>query len=140
MQQCVYETKICDIDDLQKCLLQTWFDFEHNVIEAAIIDQWRDRLRLCICWLRKLWIHAAKLLPTALREAQSAGIYVSYSETDFEGSRPAEATHCTDGGGVKFGTEGLLLRVKFHSHRCNDKGIGPPKLKFFIEIWSKCGI
>jgi len=26
MQQCVYETKICDIDDLRKCLMQTWFD------------------------------------------------------------------------------------------------------------------
>ena len=35
---------------------------------------------------------------------------------------------------VKFGreegTEGALLRAKFHPHRCNDKGIGPPKLKF----------
>jgi len=44
MQQCVYETKICDIYDLQKCLTQTWVDSEQNVIEAAI-DQWRDRLR-----------------------------------------------------------------------------------------------
>ena len=44
MQQCVYGTKICDIYDLQKCLTQTWVDFEQNVIEAAI-DQWRDSLR-----------------------------------------------------------------------------------------------
>jgi len=44
MQQCGYGTKICDIYDLQKCLTQTWVDFEQNVIEAAI-DQWRDRLR-----------------------------------------------------------------------------------------------
>ena len=36
MQQCVYETKICDICDLQKCLTQTWVDSEQNVIEAAI--------------------------------------------------------------------------------------------------------
>jgi len=36
-------TKVCDIDDLQKRLMQTWFDFEQNVIEAAI-DQWCDRL------------------------------------------------------------------------------------------------
>jgi len=28
MQQCVYETKIHDIDDQQKHLMQTWFDFE----------------------------------------------------------------------------------------------------------------
>jgi len=47
MQQCVYETKICDIDDQQKRLMQTWCDFEQNVINAAI-DQWRDRLRSCV--------------------------------------------------------------------------------------------
>ena len=38
--------------------------------------------------------------------------------------------------GVKFGTEegtkGPLLRAKFHPHRCNDKGIGPLKLKFLL--------
>jgi len=42
----MYETKICDIYDLQKCLTQTWVDSEQNVIEAAI-DQWCDRLRSC---------------------------------------------------------------------------------------------
>jgi len=47
MQQCVYETKICEIDDLQKRLMQTWFDFEQNIIEA-VIDQWRHRLRSCV--------------------------------------------------------------------------------------------
>jgi len=47
MQQCMYKTDIDDIDDLQKCLMQTWFDFEQNVIEAAI-DQWRDCLRSCV--------------------------------------------------------------------------------------------
>ena len=49
MQQCVYGTKICDIYDLQKCLTQTWVDFEQNVIEAAI-DQWRDSLRSLYAW------------------------------------------------------------------------------------------
>ena len=44
MQQCVYETKIHDIDDLQKRLMQTWFDFEQDIIKAEI-DQWCDRLR-----------------------------------------------------------------------------------------------
>ena len=44
MHQWVYGTKICDIYDLQKCLTQTWDDFEQKVIEAAI-DQWRDSLR-----------------------------------------------------------------------------------------------
>jgi len=33
--------------DLQKRLMQTWFDFEKHVIQAAI-DQWRDRLRSCV--------------------------------------------------------------------------------------------
>jgi len=47
MQQCVYETKICDIDDLQIRLIQTWYDFEQNVIDAAT-DQWRDSLRSCV--------------------------------------------------------------------------------------------
>ena len=47
MQQCVYETKICDIWDLQKRLMQTWVDSEQNVIEAAT-DQWRNCLRSCV--------------------------------------------------------------------------------------------
>ena len=40
--------------------------------------------------------------------------------------------------GVKFGTEGTfgpLLRAKFHLHRCNDKGVGPPKLKFLLRFY-----
>ena len=40
--------------------------------------------------------------------------------------------------GVKFGTEegtkGPLLRVKFHPRRCNDNGVGPPKLKFLLRF------
>jgi len=37
--------------------------------------------------------------------------YLIYSEADFEVFRP----------------EGPLLRAKFHPHRCNNKGVGPPK-------------
>ena len=47
MQQSVYGTTICDIYDLQKCLMQIWVDFEQNIIEAAI-DQWRNPLRSCV--------------------------------------------------------------------------------------------
>jgi len=47
MQQSVYRTKICNVYDLQKCLMQTWVDIEQNFIEAAI-DQWHDRLRSCV--------------------------------------------------------------------------------------------
>ena len=40
--------------------------------------------------------------------------------------------------GVKFGMEegtyGPLLHAKFHPHRCNDKGVGPPKLKFLLRV------
>ena len=40
--------------------------------------------------------------------------------------------------GVKFGmeerTEDPLLRAKFHPHRCNDKGVGPHKLKFLLRF------
>jgi len=43
MQPFMYETKIHDIDDLQKCLKQTCLD----VIEAAI-DQWINNLRSCV--------------------------------------------------------------------------------------------
>jgi len=46
--------------------------------------------------------------------------------------------------GVKFGTEertwgtkGPLLRAKFHPHRCNAKGIGPPKLTFLLRFDQK---
>jgi len=46
VHQRMYEIKICDICDLQKCLMQTWVECEWNIIEAAI-DQWRDHLRSC---------------------------------------------------------------------------------------------
>ena len=40
--------------------------------------------------------------------------------------------------GVKFdtakGTEGPLLRAKFHPNWCNDKGVGPQKLKFLLRF------
>jgi len=32
--------------------------------------------------------------------------------------------------GMKFGN----LRAKFHPHRCNDKGVGPQKLKFLLRF------
>ena len=40
--------------------------------------------------------------------------------------------------GVKFGkeegTEGSLLLAKLHPHQCNDKGVGPQKLKFLLRF------
>jgi len=62
--------------------------------------------------------------------------YLIYSETDFEVFRPTGATRCTDGGEIwhRGGAFGPLLHAKFHPHRCNDKGVGPPKLKFLLRF------
>ena len=35
------------------------------------------------------------------------------------------------GESMEEGTEG---HAKFHPHRCNDKGVGPPKLKFLLRF------
>jgi len=48
MQQCVYETKICDICDLQKRLTQTVTGLTSDRTFKAAIDQWRERLRSCV--------------------------------------------------------------------------------------------
>ena len=70
-------------------------------------------------------------LPAALRAAQICR-YLVYSESDFEVFRPAGATRCTDGGEIWHGWgDGS---AKFHTHRCNDKGVGPPKLKFLLRF------
>jgi len=37
--------------------------------------------------------------------------------------------------GPKVPSSGPLLRAKFHPHRCNDKGVGPPKLKFLLRFY-----
>jgi len=71
------------------------------------------------------------LLPAALGAAQTCR-YLVYSEANFEVFRPAGATRCTDGDEIWHG--GPLLRAKFHPHRCNDKGVGPPKLKFLVRF------
>ena len=63
-------------------------------------------------------------LPAALRAAQ-IGRYLVYSEADFDVFRPAGATRCTDGG------DGGEI---WHPHRCNDKGVGPRKLKFLLRF------
>jgi len=47
MQQCVYETNICDIYDVQNALRKLGLIFEKNVIEVAI-NQWRDRVCLLV--------------------------------------------------------------------------------------------
>jgi len=59
--------------------------------------------------------------------------YLSYSEADFGVFCPAGATRCTDG--VKFGMqEGTDPFCMPNFTPCNDKGIGPPKLKFLLRL------
>ena len=81
--------------------------------------QWHQHMQI-ICTSLQTDNHASTSLPAALREAQTCW-YLVYSEADFEVFHPAGATRCTDG------TKGPLLHAKFHPHRCNDKGVGPPK-------------
>jgi len=59
--------------------------------------------------------------------------YLSYSEADFEFFFAPQRRHvrCTDGGEIWHGGG---ERAKFHPHRCNDRGIGPPKLKFLLRF------
>ena len=49
MQQCVYNTKQRFVTSVtcKKRLMQTWFDFDQNIIDAEV-DQWRNRLRSCV--------------------------------------------------------------------------------------------
>jgi len=55
--------------------------------------------------------------------------YLIYSEADFE-VFALQGRHVAPMG-VKFGAE---LRAKFRPHRCNDKGVGPQKLKFLLRF------
>jgi len=61
----------------------------------------------------------AVVLPAALRAAQSAS---KVTQRFFA----PQGRHVVQIG-VKFGTEGPLLRAKFHPHRCIDKGMEPQK-------------
>ena len=47
IQQSMYETKIHDIDNLRKRLIETWFDFDQDITDSAI-DQWLYHLRSCV--------------------------------------------------------------------------------------------
>jgi len=59
--------------------------------------------------------------------------YLIYSDADFEVFRPGGATRCTDGGEIWHGGD-PLLHTKFHTHRCNDRCVGPQKLKFLLRF------
>jgi len=69
------------------------------------------------------WIITGSIARSAKRR------YISYSEGDFEVFRRAWWNLAWRSG----------LRVKFHPHRCNSKGIGL-KTEIFTEISPKFGI
>jgi len=47
MQQHVYQTKVQDVNDLKRRLINVWADMQQSVIDDAI-DQWRKRLHACV--------------------------------------------------------------------------------------------
>jgi len=49
----VHETKIHDIDDLQKRLMQTCLDFDRKMLAWL----WPSDI-MCVCWWWPLWTHA----------------------------------------------------------------------------------
>jgi len=62
--------------------------------------------------------------------------YLSYSEAVLRFFAP-QGRHVALMGvkfGAEDGTECPLLHDQFHPHRCNDKGIGPPKLIFLVRF------
>jgi len=45
----IVDNKIADVDDLKKCLIGEWVQFDQSIVDAAI-SQWRRHLkRLCPC-------------------------------------------------------------------------------------------
>jgi len=50
MQQRVYQTKVQDVNDLKRRLINVWADMQQSVIDDAT-DQWRKRLHACF-WAR----------------------------------------------------------------------------------------
>ena len=47
MQQRVHQTKVQDVNDLKRRLINVWADMQQRVIDDAI-DQWRKRLHACV--------------------------------------------------------------------------------------------
>jgi len=58
MQQHMYKTKICDVDYLQKRLMQTWFGCEQNVIKASIDSS----MAVCIMWFIRTFYETVNVI------------------------------------------------------------------------------
>src|SRR6218665_3910526 len=44
MQEMVYQTKVRDVEDLRKRIMQAWNDLHQPIIDSAVCE-WRKRLR-----------------------------------------------------------------------------------------------
>ena len=47
IQQCVYETRVHDTDELRQCLLRVWHGLEQSLIDDTV-DQWPARSCACV--------------------------------------------------------------------------------------------
>jgi len=47
MQQCVYLTRVHDIDEMRQCLITVWCGLEQRAVDDAI-DQWQRHLLACV--------------------------------------------------------------------------------------------
>jgi len=47
MQEMVYKTKVRDVEDLRKRIVQAWKDLDQRIIDLAV-REWRKRFRACV--------------------------------------------------------------------------------------------
>jgi len=47
VEECVYQQRIQNTDELRQRLVAVWKDLEQHIVDSAI-DQWRHRLTACI--------------------------------------------------------------------------------------------
>ena len=47
MQEMVYKTKVRDVEDLRKRIVQAWNDLDQRIIDSAV-REWHKRLRACV--------------------------------------------------------------------------------------------
>jgi len=67
IQQCVYETKIHDIDNRRKHLMQTCFDFDQNIIDAGVT----------------IWDHVCMLVVDTLNACSDMNVHLYDSPAHF---------------------------------------------------------
>jgi len=67
IQQSMHETKTHDIDDLQKCLMQTCFDFDQNIMDPGVT----------------IWYHVCMLMVDTLNTCYDMNVHLYDSPEHF---------------------------------------------------------